>query len=423
MASHAGVQHCVSPQVQMVSTLIQVPQSTCALRSISSVSYRAISPIAIHIANHAITHAVGIGEVALHASTDEGVSEITLQEVFHVPELRANLIYIRKIAKKKFSVIFDGDHCKLFSSQGELIALGKSNSSDLYRLQASSCSRQHPSIEEHKALSVHSKTSADLWHQRLGHLNGRSLQLLHQHKMVTGLDAASDLTGNCVGCVLGKTSSEDILFSSSILSGHKLELELVHIDLCGPMDESSLGGKHYLLTFIDDCTRRAWACFLQAKSETLQCFQYFKAQTEKQTGLSIKGLRHDRGGEYTSNGLQGTLSSESGIIQELTEAYSPQQNGVAERANRTLVEMARSMLYHHSSTSTILGRGHQDSSLHQEQMSNHQTGHCDSRRSMDRAQAKCKSSSDFRLCWLLSCCRCEQEKVGGQIQAMCVHRV
>ena len=123
------------------------------------ISYRTISPVAIHIANNAITHAVGIGEVELHAPTDEGTSEITLQEVLHVPELRANLISIRKIAKKKFSVTFDGDQCKLFSSQGEVIALGKSNSSDLYRLQASSCSRQHPSTEEHVALSVHSKTS------------------------------------------------------------------------------------------------------------------------------------------------------------------------------------------------------------------------------------------------------------------------
>ena len=89
--------------------------------------------------------------------------------------------------------------------------------------------------------------------------------------------------------------------TSASSSSNPARLELVHTDLCGPMDESSFGGKHYLLTFIDDCTRRARACFLQAKSETLQCFQYFKAETEKRTGLSIKGLRHDRGGEYTSN--------------------------------------------------------------------------------------------------------------------------
>ena len=89
------------------------------------------------------------------------------------------------------------------------------------------------------ALSVHSKTSADLWHQHLGHLNGRSLQLLHQHKMVTGLDAASDLTGNCVGCVLGKHHRKTF---SSLPACHQRQarLELVHTDLCGPMDESSL---------------------------------------------------------------------------------------------------------------------------------------------------------------------------------------
>ena len=86
--------------------------------------------------------------------------------------------------------------------------------------------------------------------------------------------------------------------------------------------------------------------FSSSKIRNSAMFSIFKAETEKQTGLSIKGLRHDRGGEYTSNVFK-ALCLQSGIIQELTEAYSPQQNGVAERANRTLVEMARSMLYHH----------------------------------------------------------------------------
>ena len=90
-------------------------------------SYKAIVPIAIHIANNAITHAVGIGEVALQASTEDGTSEITLRDVLHVPDLMTNLMSIRKIAKKQFPILFDGDQCKLFSSQREVIALGKSN--------------------------------------------------------------------------------------------------------------------------------------------------------------------------------------------------------------------------------------------------------------------------------------------------------
>ena len=243
-------------------------------------SYKAISPIAIHIANHAITNAVGIGEVALHASTDEGVSEITLQEVLHVPELRANLISIRKIAKKKFSVVFDGDHCKLFSSQGELIALGKSTLSDLYKVICTGCKHQVAADIIHQLRSMWLSVFIPRHQLIFGisvlvHLNGRSLQLLHQHKMVTGLDAASNLTGNCVGCVLGKHHRKTF---SSLPASHQRQarLELVHTDLCGPMDESSLGGKHYLLTFIDDCTRRAWACFLQAKIRNSAMFSVFQ---------------------------------------------------------------------------------------------------------------------------------------------------
>ncbi|KAI5312293.1 hypothetical protein L3X38_041466 [Prunus dulcis] len=100
----------------------------------------------------------------------------------------------------------------------------------------------------------------------------------------------------------------------------------------------------YFLLFIDDCTRMAWVCFLINKSNALECFKKFKAMTELQSGHKVKSLRSDGGGEFMSNEFH-EYCSEGGIQRQLTVAHSPQQNGVAERKNRTVIEMAKSMLH------------------------------------------------------------------------------
>ena len=97
------------------------------------------------------------------------------------------------------------------------------------------------------------------------------------------------------------------------------------------------------MTFIDDFSRRTWVYFLKNKSEAFDQFVEFKAQAEKECGHYIKVLRSDRGGEYTSNSFV-NFCRKHGIKKELTASYTPQQNGVAERKNRTIVEMARSMM-------------------------------------------------------------------------------
>ena len=80
----------------------------------------------------------------------------------------------------------------------------------------------------------------------------------------------------------------------------KAPLEIVHSDLCGPMKTTSLAGSHYVLTFIDDYTRKTWVYFLKQKSEVFEKFCHFKALVENQSGQHIKILRTDRGGEYMS---------------------------------------------------------------------------------------------------------------------------
>lgn len=99
----------------------------------------------------------------------------------------------------------------------------------------------------------------------------------------------------------------------------------------------------YFLTFIDDYSRMTWVYFWKEKSETLTILKKFKDLVEKQSGCSIKTIRSDRGGEYTSKEFDEYCKNE-GIWKHLTAGYSLQQNGTVERKNRTIVEMARSMI-------------------------------------------------------------------------------
>lgn len=120
-------------------------------------------------------------------------------------------------------------------------------------------------------------------------------------------------------------------------------LELVHTDICGDMQEPSLGKNLYILTFIDDYSPHTWVYLLKQKSEAFAYFKNFKAPVEKQSGYPVKILRIDRGGEFTTNEFT-DFCAKNGIQRQLIATYTPHQNDIAERKNRTIMEMARSML-------------------------------------------------------------------------------
>ncbi len=121
-------------------------------------------------------------------------------------------------------------------------------------------------------------------------------------------------------------------------------LQLVHSDVCGPMDES-IGGKRYFVSFIDDFSRYCAVYFLENKSKVFEKFKEFEAAVTNECGQSIGTLRTDNGGEFVSKEFEAYLKSK-GIMHQLTIAYTPQQNGTAERMNRTIMESARAMLSH-----------------------------------------------------------------------------
>ena len=120
-------------------------------------------------------------------------------------------------------------------------------------------------------------------------------------------------------------------------------LEYVHSDLWGPSRVPSRGGAVYMMTITDDFSRRVWVFFLKQKNDVLPTFKEWKTMIEKQTGKEVKRLRTDNGLEFCSNDFN-TLCKAEGIVRHLTVPGTPQQNGVAERMNRTIMEKVRCML-------------------------------------------------------------------------------
>ena len=102
----------------------------------------------------------------------------------------------------------------------------------------------------------------------------------------------------CEECVLNKHARTSIQKKAEFWA--KQPLELIHADICGPITPESFSGKRYLISFIDDYSRKTWAYFLKEKSEAFEVFKKFKVMVEKATGRHIKAVRSDRGGEYTS---------------------------------------------------------------------------------------------------------------------------
>lgn len=127
-------------------------------------------------------------------------------------------------------------------------------------------------------------------------------------------------------------------------TGPKSVLGLIHSYICGPMSVKALNGFEYFLTFIDDHSRKTWIYFLKTKDEVFCLFKEFKALVENLIGKKIKVLHLDNGGEYVDKDFANFFTKE-GIIRECTTPNNLEQNGVAERKNRTIVEATRAMLY------------------------------------------------------------------------------
>ncbi|KAH9313426.1 hypothetical protein KI387_044060 [Taxus chinensis] len=274
----------------------------------------------------------GIGNISLPL----GKHDYKITDVLYVPRLTKNFLSVSQLLDHNLKLDFD-------SNNGEKVCLirDKSRGSKIVAI-ASNVGRMFQLDFVHKddqALVAKDTQFVELWHRRYGHINFGYLQTLQKGNMVKGLPTLKHNTEKCHNCLAGK--QHRVPFQKNTYRA-KGKLDLVHIDICGPMQPIHSGCQYFMFC-VDDYSRKMWIYCLRNKSQDFETFQKFKALVENEVGRKIKTLHLDRGGEFTSNEFKTYLEAH-GIRQQMPPTHTPQKNGIVERRNRTIMEMVRCMI-------------------------------------------------------------------------------
>ena len=273
---------------------------------------------------------------------------LLLHNVAFIPSLRRNLISVSSLDRLGYSFHFGDGKVDIFCNSelmGNGVLFGNLYCLSLHHgLSCDSSSVNYVVGCKRARMNL---SSSMLWHKRLGHISRQRLERLVKDGVVSNLDFSDFET--CVVCLKGKMTAKT---RKEKIDRCESTLDLIHTDICGPLTPTALGGYKYFITFIDDFSRFGYVELIYEKSDSLNVFKAFKAKVELQLGKPIKAIKSDRGGEYygrydetgRNSGPFAKFLLECGINARYTMPGTPQQNGVAERRNRTLLDMVRCML-------------------------------------------------------------------------------
>jgi hypothetical protein len=285
--------------------------------------------VPVRLANGQMIYSAGVGTIRFKPEgKDIPNCLLEFERVLHVPNLRNNLLSILYLTRNKdYRVSSEGSKMFFYHNGGLLQSMATTHITRW-------CSRTNPVCWTYQHLSFGC-------HRHFAHLNFGDVQQLISKSLVSGLTIKSNMLPDpiCEPCIAGK--QHRVVNKSA--SHTTVPLGLIHSDLHGPLPVCTSEGYCYWITFIDDAHCLWTTIFLHNKSDALPAFKRYKAFVENHTGHKIKALRDDKGGEYMSN-VFGDFLAAAGIARQHTVRNEPHQNGVAERANRTLEEGATAML-------------------------------------------------------------------------------
>ncbi|CAN1753150.1 Retrovirus-related Pol polyprotein from transposon TNT 1-94 [Linum perenne] len=273
---------------------------------------------------------IGIGNIGLKEKT-------FLRKVMLVKGLKHNLISISQLCGNTNRVIFEGSLCYIENITTKEVLFTGYRKGNIYLVNFSNISN----MSEMCLHSVKGETQMD-WHRKLGHVSIGILSKLSSKNLVRGLPKISSIKDFfCDACAKGKQTRTSFKAKSIISTTEPLEL--IHMDLFGPANIGTLGGKYYCFVLVDDFSRFCWIFLLASKDEAAEKFKSFVVKVQRELSLPVKSIRSDNGGEFVNDRFS-KFTNDEGIHHTFSAARTPQQNGVAERKNRTLIEIARTML-------------------------------------------------------------------------------
>ncbi|KAJ0592715.1 putative RNA-directed DNA polymerase [Helianthus annuus] len=271
---------------------------------------------------------------------------ISFEKVNYIIEGENNLLSILQICDKSFSVHFTKNECVVlkpgFKIPDEMVLLRAPRENDLYILDMSVAT---PTTHQKQCFVSKSKAKEKetiMWHRKMGHIHVRKMIFLVHNDLVEGVNLKNfHLNDDCVACKKGKQTRKS--HPPKILNSIRLPLERLHMDLFGPINVKSISGDLYCLVVTDDFTRFSWVVCIERKDQTFESLMVLFKKMETVYKLPIRRIRSDNGTEFKNNKMY-EFCNEKGILHEFSASYTPQQNDVAERKNRTLIETARTML-------------------------------------------------------------------------------
>ncbi|GJU89021.1 retrovirus-related pol polyprotein from transposon TNT 1-94, partial [Tanacetum coccineum] len=262
---------------------------------------------------------------------------IMINRVYCVKGLNHNLFSVGQFCYADLEVAFWKSTCFVRDLQGNDLLTGN-RGSDLYTISLQEMNSSTPICLMAKA----SPAQAWLWHRRLSHLNFDYINLLSKTDVVIGLPKLKYVKDQlCSSCEVSKAKRSS--FKTKAVLSSKGRLNLLHMDLCGPMRVASINGKKYILVIIDDYSRYTWTLFLRSKDETLEVLKEFLTMIQWNLQALVISVRTDKCTEFLNKTLH-AFFKEEGIEHQTSTPRTPEQNGVFKRQNRTLVEAARTML-------------------------------------------------------------------------------
>ncbi|GJV46024.1 putative ribonuclease H-like domain-containing protein [Tanacetum coccineum] len=271
-------------------------------------------------------------------------ANLDFDDVYFVDELKFNLFSVSQMCDKKNSVLFTESECLILSPSFKLldesqVVLRAPRKDGVYSLDLKNI------VPSGGITCLYANATADeskLWHRRLGHVNFKNINKLVKGHLVRGLPSKVFVNDHtCVACKKGKQHKASCKAKLDRII--RKPLELLHMDLFGPVSIESINKKRYCLVVTDDFSRFSWVFFLATKDETSEILCNLIIGLEKQLNHNVKIIRCDNGTEF-KNYVMNEFCAKKGIKREFSVARTPQQNGVAERKNRTLIEAARTML-------------------------------------------------------------------------------
>jgi transposase InsO family protein len=256
--------------------------------------------------------------------------------VLLVESLNFNLLSVAQLCDLGFKCIFGVDDVEIISVDGSNLIFKGFRYDNLYLVD-------FDASENKLSICLLTKSSMGwLWHRRLGHIGMKQLNKLVKHDLVRGLkDVIVEKDKLCSACQARK-QVDNTHPKKSMMSTSKA-FELLHMDLFGPTTYTSIADNKYDFVIVDDFTRYTWVAFLVDKSDMFATFKTFIKRVQNEFETTIKKVRSDNGSEFKNTRID-ELCDEYGIRHQFLAKYTPQSNGILKRKNRTLINIARSML-------------------------------------------------------------------------------